>query len=375
MSEAMLLLRRKMEDAIEEGVFPGGVLLVYSKGDVVFFEAFGYSMIYPEKRIMKTGTYFDVASLTKVVVTVSIVMGLVEKGLIQIDQKLRDFYPDIDTKKAEITIGDLLSHSSGLPSWHPIYLEIEEEGRRTGVGIMGGKKAWDFAIKRINEMALLYEPGSRHIYSDLGFILLGDIIMKVTGKGLSEVFREIVGGPLGMNDSFFREKGAAVEKGGFTDGDFAATELCTWRKKVVVGEVHDENAFAFGGVAPHAGLFTTAYDLLKFSLHIMECYKGVDGLWKASTVRRFLKRREGSTWTLGWDTPSRDYSLTGRYLSEESFGHFGFTGCSLWIDTKKDTIIILLTNRVHPTRSNERIKYFRPQIHDLIMYVTGDQKP
>ncbi len=374
MSKAMLLLRKKMEDAIEEGVFPGGVLLVYSKGDVVFFEAFGYSMIYPEKRFMKTGTYFDVASLTKIVVTVSIVMGLVEKGVIHIDQKLMDFYPDIDAKKAGITIGDLLSHSSGLPSWHPIYLEIEEEERRTGVGIMGGNKAWDFAIRRIKEVELLYEPGSKHIYSDLGFILLGYIIMKVTGKSLSEVFREMVAEPLGMNDSFFRETWVAAEKGRSSQGDFAATEACSWRKRVIVGEVHDENAFALGGVAPHAGLFTTAYDLFKFSLCMLECYKGVDGLWKASTVRRFLKRREGSTWTFGWDTPSRDYSLTGRYLSDESFGHFGFTGCSLWIDTRKDTIIILLTNRIHPTRSNERIKFFRPQIHDLIMNLIGDQK-
>ncbi|MEM7828133.1 MAG: serine hydrolase domain-containing protein, partial [Candidatus Aenigmatarchaeota archaeon] len=200
------LLKKCMEDGVAQGVFPGAVLLVFSRGDVVFFEAFGYSMVYPRERLMRKETFFDVASITKVVVTVSIVMMLVEKGVFHVDQSIKDFYPNIDNRKSNITISDLLSHSSGLPAWHPFYLELEEEEKKSGVRLIGEKKAWDFVINRIMEMELDYEPGSKHVYSDLGFILLGDIIRKVTGKGIAETFRQMVCAPLGMDGSFFRDK-------------------------------------------------------------------------------------------------------------------------------------------------------------------------
>jgi CubicO group peptidase (beta-lactamase class C family) len=203
-------------------------------------------------------------------------------------------------------------------------------------------------------------------YSDAGFILLGEVIEAVTGTPLDAFCRQEIFGPLRLGDVGYRN----LERRRPVGAPAASTEECPWRRCVLSGEVHDENAWIMGGVAGHAGLFATGRQVWQFAQGLLEGLKG--GPWLASppTVRTFATRQgapDGSTWALGWDTPTPGKSSAGRYVSPAAIGHLGFTGTSLWIDPPTQVIVVLLTNRIHPSRQRQGIRTFRPLIHDAVM--------
>jgi CubicO group peptidase (beta-lactamase class C family) len=213
-------------------------------------------------------------------------------------------------------------------------------------------------------------PGTRETYSDLGFMMLGWILERLTGTDLKTLFLEKIVKPLELPAAGFRGIGGRWRCSGEGNLKVAATEDCPWRGRVLRGEVHDENGYLLGGTAGHAGLFSTAEDLDRIVLELFRGKKGRSGLFLAEGLHTFFKKPHppsGGTWALGWDTPTAGTSTSGRYFSADSYGHTGFTGTSLWIDFVREISVILLTNRIHPSRENAAIRGFRPRVHDLVM--------
>ena len=202
-------------------------------------------------------------------------------------------------------------------------------------------------------------------------MLLAEIVEQISGRTLDRFCQERIFQPLGLESTFFVDLTQMWGRRGRPNQEkTAATENCSWRRRVLCGEVHDENAYAMGGVAGHAGLFSTAMDLHRFIAQLGKCYEGKSDYLPQTIVKEFLTRDktvQGSTYALGWDTPSSKDSTSGDLFSPFSVGHLGFTGVSLWWDLEKRCHIILLTNRIHPSRNNNKIRDFRPAIHDLIL--------
>ncbi len=329
--------------------FPGGVLAVGRDGALAHLRAFGRLSYDPGAAEVAIDTLYDLASLTKVVVTTTLSMILVDEGKLDLDARVHAFFPAFSgPAKERVTVRHLLTHSGGLQWWAPLYKEVQ------------GKPAY---LERIVAMDLAYEPGAKSVYSDLGIILLGDILERVGGTPFEEMARHRVLQPMAMKDAQYRPPAELLPR-------IAPTENDPWRGRVVRGEVHDENAFALGGVAPHAGLFATAPDLAHLAQMLLDGGSfGGRRIVSRATVELFTERAgvPVSSKALGWDTPTPGQSSSGSLFSPRSVGHLGFTGCSIWWDLEKNCHVVLLTNRVHPTRKNEKIKEFRPQIHDLIM--------
>jgi CubicO group peptidase (beta-lactamase class C family) len=347
-------------NGLKQKVYPGAVLLVAQEGDIVLFRAVGSRAVIPERLPMEKDTIFDLASLTKPLATTLAAMKLVDKGLLDLDVSLASLIQPFRWQdKAHLSPRLLLNHTSGLPDWKPFYqklvlLPLEERKP---------------AVRRlILEEPLSCEPKTVSLYSDLGFMLLEWIVEIIAGKDLSSFLETSLYQPLGLKKLYLDH--LAAERPHRKEL-YAATEDCPWRKGIVQGHVHDENAFALGGYSGHAGLFGTAKDILALTNMLVDLYHGErSALLEEETVRTFLSRQglvPGSTWALGWDTPSKENSSSGRYFGPKSIGHTGFTGTSVWIDLEKHITAIFLTNRVHPTRSNEKIRGFRPELHDLIM--------
>ena len=353
-----------LKRGLKEKVYPGAVLLVAKEGEIVSFYNVGNRTLRPQSLPMEKETRFDLASLTKPLATTLATMKLKEENLLDLDEPISSLIEPFSWKdKADITPRLLLNHSSGLADWKPYYLEL----------IRLPIKERKPAVRRlIMEESLREKPHTVSLYSDLGFIVLEWIIEIVAGQDLSSFLNTMFYQPLGLKnlhlDTFSR--GPMNEK-----GLYAATEDCPWRKEIIQGHVHDENAYALGGYSGHAGLFGTAHDIFTLTTALVNIYHGYNsGLLKSKTVRTFLSRQEivpGSTCALGWDTPSKNNSSSGNYFSSNSVGHTGFTGTSIWIDLEKKITVIFLTNRIHPSRSNETIKKFRPELHNLIMREFG----
>ncbi len=353
-------INQLMESGIEQGVFPGAVLLAARGDEILFHEAFGFASIIPEKQILQKDTIFDLASLTKPLSTTLGIMNLVEKGRLSLDQSLEFWSEKIRIpEQKKITLRRLLAHSAGFPAYQPFYSDL--------IRLSGNKKAIlrDWVIKE----PLSYLPGSQTLYSDLGFILLEWIFEETAGEGLDTWSRNNIYTPMGLCRMGFRPLDPS---GAVADPEaYAATEDCPWRKKVLRGEVHDDNAYAIGGVSGQAGLFGTASEIYQLMRALKKAYDrpGTQSLFDGTLVRTFWERQVrpyGTTRALGFDTPAEKDSSAGRYFSTKSVGHLGFTGTSFWLDLSKDLLVVLLTNRIHPTRANEKIKAFRPLIHDLV---------
>ena len=347
-----------MQRAVADGVFPGGVLLAAHKGRVLSLDAFGLARITPE-RSMTVDTVFDLASLTKPLATALALMFLVQSGKVQVDQTLANTISNFSgTDKRAVTIRQLLSHVSGLPDYRPYYRRLSE---------IGPSERKDALRALVVAEPLIDEPGNTSLYSDVGFMILGWVIEAVAEKPLDRFVEETVYKPLGLKHLFFVPLLDGKKRNGLS---YAATEQCPWRKEIMDGQVHDDNAYVVGGVAGHAGLFGKAKDMHDLLEELLITYhgRGSAGLFERRVVQTFLKRQSNtSTWALGFDTPTRPHSSSGRYFSDQSVGHLGFTGASFWMDLEQEVIIILLTNRIHPTRDNERIKTFRPLLHDAVM--------
>jgi len=342
---------RLLEDFRQRGAFPGGVLAVVDRDSLVHVYPFGHLTDEPDAPPVTAGTLYDLASLTKVVATTTMAMILVDEGKLDLDRPVQDFLPGFrGPGKETVTVRHLLTHSAGLPATAPLYKEIQ------------GKAAY---LERIEAMDLdlTAPPGSRSVYSDLGMILLGEILEQAAGRPFETFVRKRVLDPLGMHNTLFRPPAALRPR-------IAPTEIDPWRGRLIQGEVHDENAFALGGVAPHAGLFATAPDLARFARMLLNG-GALHGrrIVSPETLALFTRRAgiPGSDRALGWDTKSAEGSSAGTLFSPRSFGHTGFTGTSIWIDPDRQLAVILLTNRVYPTRENNLIREARPAVADAVV--------
>ncbi|MBC8461704.1 MAG: serine hydrolase [Deltaproteobacteria bacterium] len=353
-----------LKRGLKEKVYPGAVLLVARGEDTVFFHNVGNRALTPKPLPMEKETIFDLASLTKPLGTTLAIMKLVDEDLLGFDIPISSIIKPFPWKdKADLTPRLLLNHSTGLTDWKPFYLEIIKypiEKRKS-------------ALRRlIMEEPLYAEPKKISLYSDLGFMLLEWMIEIITSQDLSSFLNSTFYHPFGLKNLYLDN----ITVDAVHEKDlFAATEYCQWRREIIQGQVHDENAYALGGYSGHAGLFGTALDIFTLTNKLNKIYHGYSsGPLKTKTVRTFFSRQgipQGSTWALGWDTPSEKNSSSGNYFNSNSIGHTGFTGTSIWIDLKKDITVIFLTNRIHPSRSNEKIKDFRPKLHNLIMRELG----
>lgn len=357
-------IKALLEEGLGEGVFPGVVLLVAKKGQVLFIEKAGYLSLIPDRIPIKKETIFDLASLTKPLATTLCLMKLVDEGKLELDQPLSQLIPTpLPSDKENLTPRQLLSHSAGFTDWKPFYLDlmVYESDQRKGI-----------LREQILKDPLAYSPCEETLYSDLGFIILEWIIEEITGMSMRQFVEKSFYQPLSLKRTFLSTVPLSVP---FKKAVFAATQDCPWRKRVIQGEVDDENAWALGGYSGHAGLFGPAEEVYEVVNLLREHYFGIrNDYFKPETVRTFFTRQDmvkGSDWCLGWDSPSEENSSAGGYFSRNSVGHTGFTGTSVWADLDRDIIVILLTNRVHPTRENEKIKAFRPALHDLIMEELG----
>ncbi len=358
------LLDFLLQQGIKNGVFPGGAAAVFSghgRGRIQAITTCGQTRLDEKGTKIDQKTFFDLASLTKPLATTLLMYRLIEQGLLD----WKDTYTALSKRKIPsdkkyITIAQLLSHCSGLPAYRP-YFElfkpvVEEENKRK--------------LRRlILETSLAYEIGAECRYSDLGFILLGDGIEQITGQSLDILFTEQIAYPLGLDEDLLYLP--LSKKKNFSNEKFAATERCRWRNRIIQGEVHDEHCFLMGGVAGHAGLFGTIGGVGRLCSSLLEGWQGREtgSVVSGDILRQGLTRRyKDRTWCLGFDTPSTTgYTSAGTRLSRKSVGHLGYAGTSFWIDPDSDTVIVLLTNRVHPSRENTKIRQFRPWFHDRVM--------
>jgi beta-N-acetylhexosaminidase len=340
--------------AIARRVTPGAAVAIGGRDGVRYLRTYGSLDHAPGAPAVAPSSIYDIASLTKVVGTTTAVMLLVDQGRMSLDDPLHrhlSVWPRGGWRD-DITIRRLLTHSAGLAPfvrfWHP------------SAGALRGR---DAVVSAIAALPAAYAPGSRVTYSDLGFILLAAAVEEATGEPLDRVLEPVWAG-LGMGDTGFNPRAwAPLER-------IAPTEVDTFlRHTHVHGEVHDENAWAMGGVAGHAGLFSTAEDLARFAHHLLRSLDGQDGLpVSAATVARFVARQPGAARALGWDAAPGSGGIA-RAMSDRAFGHTGFTGTSLWIDPERDLFVVLLTNRVNPTRDGTGIAELRRAVHEVAAQV------
>ena len=361
--QAYPYITRKLQQAIENGSTPGVALLVARKGEVFYHYAVGQAQIYPEARDLREDTVFDIASLTKVVATTTAVMLLLRDKALALDEPIHKYVPEFPNE--QITFIHLLTHSAGFPDHLPLYEDVQQEADRQGSDFIGSPAAKQFVLAKVCHTDRLYPPGEQYIYSDLGFMLLGYALEKISGTTLDRYCAEMIFAPLGMSTTFFRKHGEALRA-----GEYAATERCEWRRRIICGEVHDENAYAMGGAAGHAGVFSTLDDIQQFMRTLYQCYQGKNDFIPEPIVRQFFTRQhlpENSTRALGWDTPSEKDSSGGELLSKTAVGHTGFTGTSIWFDLQRELVMLLFANRIHPSRNNQRFLKMRPKIHDTVL--------
>ena len=340
-----------VQRGVDDGAFPAAVVEVGTRGDVLWQQPFGKLDSDPESAVTQKDTLFDLASLTKVMATTSVVMRLVERGTLALNQRVRDWIPDWrGTDRDQVTLRSLLTHSSGLTTWLPFYRDHS------------GRQEFQHAICTL---PLEYPPDTQSIYSDLGFILLGFIIEDAGGDAFSgqaiQLLRDVTPAPLMFNPSVDLRP------------SIAPTENDPWRGRRLVGEVHDENCWALGGAAGHAGLFGTAQAVGDFARAMLGGLKGSDPrIAGAETIRLFVMRAGAATGSraLGWDT-MLPTSSCGTQISRSAFGHTGFTGTTLWIDPEREAYVVFLTNRVNPTRENTAIQQIRPALHDAVFGALG----
>jgi serine-type D-Ala-D-Ala carboxypeptidase len=348
-----------MHQAIKDRIFPGGVLLVSRDNRIEFFEAYGYADLFSGARVTRD-TIYDLASLTKPLATTLAVMQLIQESRLSLDQLAASVLPRFwDPLMSQITIRHLLSHSSGLADYRPYYLNLRQ------FPLKARKKKLE---KLLTRECLIGVPGRQVLYSDLGFMILRWIIETISGKRLDHFLSEFLYYPLGLKRLFFIDL-----KQQACNDNIAATELCAWRNSLLKGKVHDDNAFITGGIDGHAGLFGSAADVARLISVLLSDYRGQSGqsFFSSNLIRVFWSRQTPSGRALGFDMPSADGASCGHYFSKTSVGHLGYTGTSFWIDPEQSIFIVLLTNRVHPSRYNIGIRQFRPLIHNEIMINMG----
>jgi CubicO group peptidase (beta-lactamase class C family) len=338
-----------LRDSIADQAFPGCTAAVGSHEPHTWLSgvgALGWNL--PAR--VHAATLYDLASLTKVVATTMVTMLLHQERKVALSDPVTKFIPEFEgAGKEKVELRHLLSHTSGMPSWLPLYKEL---------------RGYRAIVEAIIRGPLRRPPGVRPVYSDLGAILWGECLQRISGRPLATLAWERIFFPLAMRDTMFRPPATDLWR-------IAPTELDgSFRHRLIHGEVHDENAAAMGGVSAHAGLFSTAADLARLGRELVRALRGEGALLERDVVRLFIRRADivpPSDRAFGWDTRSARGSSSGRFFSPGSFGHTGFSGTSIWVDPTREVYAILLTNRVHPTRENSRIHGARVRFHDSVM--------
>ena len=335
-------------EAIERRAFPGASIAITHSGKIVGLKAFGRFTYEENAAPVTTETIFDVASVSKVVATTSMAMVLYQRGLLDLEASVAGILPEFageDARRGEITIRMLLAHSSGLPAYEKLFLRANTR---------------EYLISEALRVPLKTAPGTHAEYSDIGFIILGLVLERIAEETVDRFCQREVFGPLAMLQTAFNPPASWKSRIPPTADDR------TFRSRIIQGEVQDENASIMGGVAAHAGLFSTASDIAAFADTML---RGGAPLVRSETLALFTRRQSspaGTSRALGWDTPSAP-SQSGKYFSPSSYGHLGYTGTSLWIDPERQLSVTLLTNRTWPDCSNQAIKQVRPRFHDAVM--------
>lgn len=346
-----------LEQAIAQRAFPGASIAITHNCKIVALKGFGRFTYEPDSTPVSAESIFDLASVSKVVATTSMAMVLYERGLLDLDTPVIGVVPefaDEDARRREITCRMLLAHSSGLPAHEKLYLHAHSR---------------EELIRAAMRVPLKADPGTQAEYSDIGFIVLGLALERLAGELLDVFCRREVFGPLGMSQTGFNPPPAWKSRIPPTADDRI------FRKRIIQGEVYDENASVMGGVSPQAGVFSTAFDTALFAEAMLNGGTPVvrPKIVRPETLAVFTRREispSGTSRALGWDTPSKP-SQSGKYLSQASFGHLGYTGTSLWIDPERQLSVTLLTNRTWPDGSNRAIKEVRPRFHDAVCEALG----
>ncbi|HMO37168.1 MAG TPA: serine hydrolase domain-containing protein, partial [Gemmatales bacterium] len=349
-------IAQAVNDAIRSKQIPGAVVLISHHGNILLHEAYGQRMLEPHQEPMTVDTIFDMASITKPMATATCVMKLVEMGKIQLHDKAAQYLQHFGQHGKEvITIEQLLLHTSGLIA------DNQQVDYEHGIAT---------AYEKIDGLKLVSPPGTRFIYSDVGYIVLGRIVEQLTGKHLDETVKEWITQPLGMKDTHFRRRDQVDDR--------LARIAPTEKENGVLfhGYVHDPRAQALNGIAGHAGLFSTSSDTLLYAEMLL---KGGKGVLKPDTIQNMITPRYvpgGGLRNLGWDVDTAYSSPRGEHFPVGlSYGHTGFTGTSLWIDPTSDTILILLTNRVHPNGKGNATPLRRKVANIAAKYLTKKPAP
>ncbi len=362
-------LRTLVRSAIAEGIFPGAVVLVAQAHRVGWLEAFGYAQVVPRRRPMRPDAVFDLASLTKVLGTLPVLLRLVQEGHLDFDTPVCRVLGEFSGEGRErVTLRHLLAHTSGLPAWRPLYLDVPPGSDRRAV------------LRVLCRVPLQHAPGSMVVYSDLGFLLAGFLAERITGERIDAFVRRSVTSPLGLRETTFcppptlRERCVATEVGNRYEQSLAgpAGERFPWRKHVIVGEVHDGNAYyALEGIAPHAGLFSTSEEVARIAEGWFLPGPWLDPALLAEAVRDQRAGAGGLPRGLGWLLHHEDAFFAP--LGPRAFGHTGFTGTSVAVDPDRRLVVVLLTNRVHPHLNDDRITPFRRVFHGEVRSALRDR--
>jgi len=310
----------------------------------------------PGGKPVEDETPFDLASLTKPIFAAA-TLRLVARGTLTLEAKPEQYVPDSrGTHGGAVPLEALLTHRSGLAAWGGLYLDVPHDPGTSAA------RRWIFgeACRRTDESSQ-----GRSLYSDLGYIVAGEMVGRAGGRDLDELLAVEVLAPLGLNDHQLCYAAALpAERIGELQRKAAATERDDWRGRLLRGEVHDENCYALGGVSGHAGMFGTARGVASFARAYLDASLGRGTFLPKLLVDRALAARPGGSHRLGWDVKGGPDSAAGKRASSKTFGHLGFTGTSVWCDPERDLVVVLLTNRVCPSRANEKIKGFRPAFYD-----------
>jgi CubicO group peptidase (beta-lactamase class C family) len=350
-------LKKNIIDSIQNDVFTGcSVGYTYDTLNPVDqnIYSYGYSGRYSQFEPVDNKTVFDLASLTKPLVTVLSILVLLTEKKITLSDSLAGFFNLSQPWQKDIHILHLLEHSSGLPAHREFFKELITLPMEKREGVL---------TKRILEEEAEYLPGEGEVYSDLGYILLGKIVEKVSGEPLDIFWENKITGPVGLKNELFFNRN---EKGKYLT--FCSTGYCQWSNKELYGLVNDDNCRSIGGVAGHAGLFGSVKAVLEFCSILLKIYEG--SYAHPNLSFNLIKDRifvQKGRWVLGFDTPSGKKSSSGSYFSRQTLGHLGFTGTSFWLDLMQKRVVVLLTNRVLCGGNIEGIQKFRPLIHNIIM--------
>lgn len=361
-----------LSERIEAGDFPSAVYLAAEKGDIVLHEALGLAVVVPERIEARRDTIYDLASLTKVLVTGPLMALLIESGKLALDDSVSSHLPEFDTnEKRSITLRQLLTHTSGLPAWRPLYR------------IAKGKAD---VRRSIADTPLEYATGERVVYSDLNFLTVQALIETVTNRVLDDVARDLILMPLGLNDTGFGpvadrhrvaasesgnafERQTCIEKGHSVESESGLRDpvaTASGSDAVIWGDVHDGNAFFLGGVAGHAGLFSTADEVFRIAQQFLPNYSQLFEPATCELFRTNFTPEMNEHRSFAFQLASTPKSAAGTQISPQSFGHLGFTGTSMWIDPVKERVFILLTNRTHNhSLPFVNLNSVRRRFHDL----------